>query len=246
MGERYFAVDHLMRRRVFLVVLVLLLITGSATGVHASTDCQRWFAAYKQQLAHSQAVKRLRAAKIRARRYAQMKLAGYVKPKPVVQPHRRYHPRYPRMTRAELLRRLDLACGVLPERDAEQPKIKEETLADFMPQHPVGVLPLLSSDDGQLIAENDPPQLPLFEESPTNYPNQEGYTGYTPPFFGGGGFPGFPGGLLPIRPAQPPTSSDQPPVVPAPVPEPESLVLLLTGIIGGAGVIRRKVKKSSH
>jgi hypothetical protein len=216
-----------MRRRVFLFLIIVLLITGSATGVHASTDCQRWFIAYKHELAQSQAAKRLRAAKARARRYARMKLAGYVKPKPVAKPrHHRRPATGPRMTREELLRRLDLACGVLPEREADQPLIKEETIADFLPHLPLGYVPLIPSDDEPLIAYNEPPSLPGADRPVPSGPPA-------------GGYPGVPGFFLPPVPPPPPST---PPITP--VPEPESLVLLLTGLASGAAVVRRKIQAS--
>ncbi|MEO8736132.1 MAG: PEP-CTERM sorting domain-containing protein [Edaphobacter sp.] len=223
-----------MRRRILLLLMIVLLVTGSGTGVHASTDCQRWFIAYKKQFAQSQSAKRLLAAKARARRYAQMKLAGYIKPQPVAKPHRQ-RPRRPRMSRAELLRRLDLACGVLPERTSDQPIIKEENLEGFISKSTPDVPLLPVSDDQQLIASNEPLQFPLMGETP-DYSTQSGPF-YMPPFGSGGGYPGMPG--IPFPPRTPPPL---PPV--APVPEPGSFILLLTGLVGGASETIRRLAAS--
>jgi hypothetical protein len=70
-----------MRRLIYLLLLVLF-VSASATCVNASTDCERWFVAYRRELAHTHAVQRIAAAKRRAKLYTQRKLAGYVAPKP--------------------------------------------------------------------------------------------------------------------------------------------------------------------
>jgi hypothetical protein len=165
-----------MRRLVYLLLLVLV-VGVSATGVNASTDCERWFATYHSQLMQMQQVQRLAAAKRRAKRYALRKLAGYVKPNPV-----HHVPRTPRMNHHDALRKVDLACGVLPEESAGQPLLSEEVPGDFVgeeiPQDEVGLLPGFDGP-GTLLAEDGPLGAPIFSA--------------TPPFSPGGGAPYYPG-----------------------------------------------------
>ena len=58
-----------MHSLLYLLPLVLF-VSISATCVNASTDCERWFAAYRSELAHSRNLQRSAAAKRRARLYA--------------------------------------------------------------------------------------------------------------------------------------------------------------------------------
>jgi len=251
-----------MRRLVYLLILVLS-VGASATGVSASTDCERWFAAYRSQLAHTQQMQRLAAAKQRAKRYAQRKLAGYVKPKPAV-----HVPPGPRMPRHEALHKVELACGVLPENSADQPLLSEEEPVGFLPEQPLPDEGLLPGFDGPgTILSEDSPTPPVFSEAPPYLPGggapilappfvppmggspsggktPPGGGGGTPPPGGGGGKtpPGGGGGTPPPGGG----GNTPPPYVPppdvTPVPEPGSIVLMLTGVIGSAGVVRRRFK----
>src|ERR1700721_420342 len=115
----------LMRRLIYLLLLVLF-VSVSATCVNASTDCERWFVAYRQELAHTRSVQRIAAAKRRAKLYAQRKLAGYVAPKPTL-----VRAKSPRMNRQQTLPHFELACGVLPEDESDTPVIAEEPPAPF-------------------------------------------------------------------------------------------------------------------
>src|SRR5271170_4295763 len=121
-----------MRRFVYLLLLVIF-VSASATCVSASTDCERWFAAYRQELAHSRHLQRIAAAKRRAKLYAQRKIAQVQPaPKPKLVPARS-----PRMNRQETLHHFNLACGVLPEGGGDEPLVSEETPDAFNPERPM-------------------------------------------------------------------------------------------------------------
>jgi PEP-CTERM motif len=229
-----------MRRLLYLLILVLF-VSVSATCVNASTDCERWFKVYREQLAHTRQLQRVAAAKRRAKLYAQRKLAGYVakpKPKTVVKPG-------PHMTRQQALHHFDLACGALPEDELEAPLIAEEKPQPPFESHPLDDrLDIVDAGADQMIAENDPPPFGGQGFSPDS--PSGGYPNYGPPVGGGGPRGGGGGGTPSLQTQPPPNSPGNPPDTPAPppdtpqVPEPGSFVLVLTGVAGAAGALRRK------
>jgi len=218
--ERYVAQGRSMRR-LFYLLLLALAVSASATAVSASTDCERWFAAYRTELAHSHKLQRLAAARRRARRYAQRKLAGYVKP--VAKPKPAVHlPHGPRMTPHDALRKVDLACGVLPEIIADQPLLSEETPGEFIPEIPAAdEVGLLSGFDGPgVILPEDMPVPPAFSQAPPGM-SGGGAPVYTPPFT---------------------TPAGEKTPLPPVVPEPSTFILMLTGLAGTAEAARRRLK----
>jgi hypothetical protein len=218
-----------MRRLSYLLLLVMF-VSISATCVNASTDCERWFAAYRAELAHSRNLQRIAAAKRRAKLYAQRKIAQ-VQPKPKL-----VLAKGPRMTRKQTLHHFNLACGVLPEDAPDEPVIGEETPAPYI-AHPLNdEIDLLPAGLGDMIAENDVPPAPFTDGGS---PNGGGPPIYEPPFTGGITSPGggSPGGGATVPPGTPGT----PPITPD-VPEPASFVLLLTGMAGAAGAFRHRFK----
>jgi hypothetical protein len=219
-----------MRRKLQLMLLLLLIAGTTETGMRASTDCERWMAAYKVQLAHAKAMKRMQAAHARVKHLAQKKLANYVKKPAAPKPAHFVKPRY---TRQQMLDRFNIACGDLPDgsKPADQlvegKKTPAEFLAEMEPYEPMG---LIAPEDGGLIPSGDlPPYTPPGGDGGGPPGGVAG-----PPIFGGGGGGGNGGGGG--GGGQTPT----PPITT--VPEPGSLVMMLTGIAGAAGAIRRRVR----
>lgn len=146
-----------MRRKIQLLLLLLLVAASTETGVRASTDCERWIATYKAELAHAKAVKRLQAAHARVKHAAQRRLANYVKrpaaPKPVLA-----HYAKPRLTPEQMLERFELLCGDLPE-DGKPSGALDKLLDGKMPPFELAsdepsFLPLIPGDtDEGLIPE---------------------------------------------------------------------------------------------
>lgn len=229
-------------RRFLPFLAVFLVVASAATGVHASTDCERWFIAYKNSLAQTAAAKHLMAAKHRAHRYVHRKLAELHKPKPANKP-RVLPARFPRpkMTREEALRRFNLACGDLPEDMPTGALIPEKPAApDYLANPFHGEMPLERVADGALVAENVISPIPGGGEgwgSGGGYPT--GFGGFGGGYGGGGTPPGSP---TPQSPGTPPVVPPDPPPV-STVPEPGSIVLVVTGIAGAAGMARRRFSR---
>ncbi len=230
-------------RRSLKVLLVLFAVGICATGVQAAqSDCQRWWKEYREALAHTPAVHRIRHARHHLHKAAQKRLAMLVHPHPHPAPKVLPARHRPRPTRSELLHALDLACGELPEtEDAELLALDQPAsfLPDLsFPKQPVDTLPAVYGP----VAAVDTPSYP----GTTSAPPTSG--GGLPPIFG----PGFGpiGGGSPLPPTTPtsPTTPSLPPVPPpittpeSPVPEPGSIAMVLTGVLGAAGTLRRRVR----
>ena len=212
--------------------------------MHASTDCEKWVASYKEQLAHAKAVRRMQAANARMKRLAQRKLAKYVKkpkpPAPKVLPAHHVKPK-PHYTKEQMLERFTLLCGDLPvERAPLSAKLVEGkgTPEEFIPERtPWDPMELASPEEDGLIPPGD---LPSYTSPGSGGPGGFGGGGgggfSGPPIFGGGGHKGGSDGSGGETTGGTPGTTS----VPAVVPEPGSLVLLLTGAAGAVGVVRRR------
>ena len=174
-----------MGRRPFLLLAVLLVgfSAATATGMQASTECEKWLQGYKTSLAKTNTARKLAAAK----RRAQQKLAGYVppKPKPKLSPA---HANRPRLSREEMLRKFQLACGELPDTQAPNDQLASNDVKPFaLPEQ------LWTGNDGVDLAPGEDtgflPNMdsPVYTTSNNDLPPDDGGPYSGPPSFTGPG-----------------------------------------------------------
>jgi hypothetical protein len=233
-----------MRRKLQIIFLLLLVAGTTESGMRASTDCERWLAAYKAELAQTKAVKRLQAANARMKRLAHRKIAVYVKKsKPAAPKVIRVHSVRPRYTRQQMLDRFNLICGELPGTGRVLDKMMDGGVSPVeMASEATPFVPF------EMAGLEGVELLPLGEAPPyvpgTAGPDiPSGGSGGGAPIFGGGGGSGGSTGASDTGGSGGTTGSgggvDTGGV--AVVPEPGSLVLVLTGIAGAAGLLRRRM-----
>ena len=216
-------------RRTLFCLLALTLLASASTGL-ASTDCEKWLAEYKKELLHKASVQRALNARERARTYAKKKVAHLIAPGnlPAPRPVRASSTR-PHLTPAQMLKRFDLLCGDLPVEANNQVldgrMAPDEFISEMAMGGPVDT-EALGLNDTLLASEDLPPYVPTGLDSGDSS-TQPSWPVYGAVPIGGNGFV-FPPKVIP------------PPV--APVPEPGSLVLLLTGTVGAAGFISKRVR----